>query len=77
MAVTPALMLPDGCVSLGLGALACEADLGLFFVEETDPATGEHLGNYPLAVTHAALVQAAVALVDTRLGPIPELRQSC
>jgi hypothetical protein len=50
--------------------------LGLF-VEETDPATREHLVNNPRALTHAALVQAAVALVDTRLGPTLELRQSC
>ena len=38
--------------------------LGLFG-EEMDPATGEHLGNYPQALTHAALVQAVLALDDT------------
>jgi GH15 family glucan-1,4-alpha-glucosidase len=37
--------------------------LGLF-AEEMDPATGEHLGNYPQALTHAALVQAVLALDD-------------
>ena len=37
--------------------------LGLFG-EEMDPATGEHLGNYPQALTHAALVQAVLALDD-------------
>jgi GH15 family glucan-1,4-alpha-glucosidase len=38
--------------------------LGLF-AEEMDPATSEHLGNYPQALTHAALVQAVLALDDT------------
>ncbi|HEX2041129.1 MAG TPA: glycoside hydrolase family 15 protein [Acidimicrobiales bacterium] len=37
--------------------------LGLF-AEEVDPSNGELLGNYPQALTHAALVQAALALRD-------------
>ncbi|MFD1211041.1 glycoside hydrolase family 15 protein [Arthrobacter sp. GCM10027362] len=41
--------------------------LGLYG-EEMDPATGAHLGNFPQALTHAALVQAALALRDTA-GP--------
>jgi GH15 family glucan-1,4-alpha-glucosidase len=37
--------------------------LGLH-AEEMDPMSHEHLGNYPQALTHAALVQAALALRD-------------
>jgi GH15 family glucan-1,4-alpha-glucosidase len=44
--------------------LALGGPLGLFG-EEMDPETGEHLGNYPQALTHAALVSAALALRTT------------
>jgi GH15 family glucan-1,4-alpha-glucosidase len=44
---------------LGLGG-----PLGLFG-EEMDPATEQHLGNFPQGLTHAALVQAVLALGDT------------
>jgi len=36
-------------------------DLGLF-AEEMEPATREHLGNFPQAFTHSALVLAAAEL---------------
>jgi GH15 family glucan-1,4-alpha-glucosidase len=36
-------------------------DLSLF-AEEVDPATGEALGNYPLAFTHVGIINAARAL---------------
>jgi GH15 family glucan-1,4-alpha-glucosidase len=37
--------------------------LGLF-AEEVDPTTGQQIGNYPQAFTHATMVQAAFALRD-------------
>ncbi|HKA03182.1 MAG TPA: glycoside hydrolase family 15 protein, partial [Acidimicrobiales bacterium] len=43
---------------IGLGG-----PLGLY-AEEMDPTSGAHLGNYPQALTHAALVQAILALRD-------------
>jgi GH15 family glucan-1,4-alpha-glucosidase len=50
--------------------LACAGELGLF-AEELDPATGAYLGNYPQALTHAALVQAAFALRDAEPATRP------
>jgi GH15 family glucan-1,4-alpha-glucosidase len=41
--------------------LALASPVGLY-AEEMDPLTRRHLGNYPQALTHAALVQAALAL---------------
>jgi GH15 family glucan-1,4-alpha-glucosidase len=48
-------------VSLFEELLGCASPLGLY-AEEMDPATGDHLGNFPQALTAAALVQAALAL---------------
>jgi GH15 family glucan-1,4-alpha-glucosidase len=46
-------------------ALALANPLGLF-PEEIDPASGAHLGNFPQALSHAALVQAALSLQSGR-----------
>lgn len=43
--------------------LELASPLGLY-AEEMDPVSHEHLGNFPQALTHAALVQAALALRD-------------
>ncbi|MGH9135787.1 MAG: glycoside hydrolase family 15 protein [Acidimicrobiales bacterium] len=47
--------------------LALGGPLGLYG-EEMDPTTREHLGNYPQALTHAALVQAVLALDNANGG---------
>ena len=43
---------------------ALASPLGLY-AEEMDPATDRHLGNYPQALTHARVVQAALSLAVT------------
>jgi GH15 family glucan-1,4-alpha-glucosidase len=48
--------------------LALASPLGLY-AEEMDPITRRQLGNYPQALTHAALIQAALALRDA--SPVP------
>jgi GH15 family glucan-1,4-alpha-glucosidase len=41
--------------------LDLSSELGLY-AEEIDPSNHQHLGNYPQALTHSALLQAAAAL---------------
>jgi GH15 family glucan-1,4-alpha-glucosidase len=53
----------DEAVGLFEQLLAIPGPLGLF-AEEADPISGEQLGNYPQAFTHATLVQAALAIRD-------------
>jgi GH15 family glucan-1,4-alpha-glucosidase len=53
--------------------LGLASPLGLY-AEQMDPTSRQHLGNYPQALTHAALVQAALALRDAGPAGRPEPR---
>jgi GH15 family glucan-1,4-alpha-glucosidase len=44
------------------------------YAEEMDPATGAYRGNYPQTLTHATLIQAALAIRDA--GPHPDPQSS-
>jgi GH15 family glucan-1,4-alpha-glucosidase len=54
---------PAEATDLFAELLELASPVGLY-AEEMDPNTRDHLGNYPQALTHAAIVQAALALRD-------------
>ncbi|HEY6748695.1 MAG TPA: glycoside hydrolase family 15 protein [Mycobacteriales bacterium] len=54
----------SAAVDLFQALLERASPLGLY-AEEMDPLTGAHLGNFPQTLTHAALIQAALAIRDT------------
>jgi GH15 family glucan-1,4-alpha-glucosidase len=58
----------DRAMELMENLLGLAGPLGLF-AEEADPATGQQVGNYPQAFTHATLVQAALAIRDATTDP--------
>jgi GH15 family glucan-1,4-alpha-glucosidase len=53
--------------------LALASPLGLY-AEHIDPDTGRHLGNFPHAFTHLALVNAALHVIDAEGEPVAETR---
>jgi GH15 family glucan-1,4-alpha-glucosidase len=60
----------DGATSAFTRLCGMANDVGLF-AEEIDPATGEHLGNFPQAFTHVGLIDAALTLAEARGRPVP------
>ena len=50
--------------------LSYASSLGLYG-EELDPATGRHLGNFPQAFTHLALINAVMHVIRAERGEMP------
>jgi GH15 family glucan-1,4-alpha-glucosidase len=48
--------------------LSLASPLGLY-AEELDPHTGRHLGNYPQAFTHLALINAVISVIEAEQPP--------
>ena len=48
--------------------LSLASPLGLY-AEELDPHTGRHLGNFPQAFTHLALINAALRVIADEHRP--------
>ncbi len=48
--------------------LSYASPLGLY-AEEIDPRSGRHLGNFPQAFTHLALINAVMHVIQRRPGP--------
>ena len=51
----------------------------LLYAEEIDPHSGRHMGNFPQAFTHLALVNAVMHIIDAdqvlnERAPVSELR---
>jgi GH15 family glucan-1,4-alpha-glucosidase len=61
---------PAEATDLFADLLELASPVGLY-AEEMDPTTRNHLGNYPQALTHAAIVQAALALRDATTISVP------
>jgi GH15 family glucan-1,4-alpha-glucosidase len=51
--------------------LSYSSSLGLYG-EELDPHTGRHLGNFPQAFTHLALINAVMHIIGAERGSMPE-----